>query len=182
MEALMVAFIFMTGLRTGAAASLTWPEINLEAAEMTLQPRPGRKIKSPLRLPLSRSAVELLRGLPRIDGTDRCFPGRDRQGRPRQYQSWGAVYTRLQTASGTTGWSAHDARRGLVSLTAEHRPGEVDLIVLDRLLGHSGGSTLGTVGGIYQRASMMPQMRTAIAVWDSLLRGDNVVSLDARRA
>ncbi|MFN2165886.1 MAG: tyrosine-type recombinase/integrase, partial [Anaerolineae bacterium] len=160
----LVRFVFRTGLRVQAAASLQWSEVDLDNAELRLAPAAGRKFKQTLRLPLGASAVELLRKTARTEGTDLVFPGRDRRGAPAQFRSWNWLYGRLRKASGVADWSAHDFRRALVSLTAEHRP-DINVVALDRLLGHTGGGTLGTVAGVYQRSSMLVQMLEAVDAW-----------------
>lgn len=179
----LIRFCLRTGVRATAAASLRWSEIDLDNAEMKLAPEPGRKFTTTVRLPLTDSAAAMLRETERTEGTDLVFPGRDRHGNPAQFRSWDALYRRLRKASGVDGWSAHDFRRSMVSITAEHAP-EVNVVALDRALGHTGGATLGNVAGVYQRSSMMPQMRAALAAWDRLLVaafGGNVVEF-ARRA
>jgi integrase len=72
-------FTVLTAARTGETLGATWPEIDLGAALWTV-PAARMKAGREHRVPLSRAAVDLLRGLLPLraasgGGTDRVFPG-----------------------------------------------------------------------------------------------------------
>lgn len=66
-------FVILTAARSGEVRGATWAEIDLDAATWLV---PGERMKAGKehRVPLSCAAIELLRGQPRIAGTDLVFP------------------------------------------------------------------------------------------------------------
>lgn len=73
MGALAVQFVVLTACRSGEARGASWDEVDLEAAVWSV---PASRMKGgrPHRVPLSLSAVELLRSLPRFTDTNLIFP------------------------------------------------------------------------------------------------------------
>ena len=65
--------ILLTAVRSGEARGATWREIDLDARTWTI-PAERTKARAEHVVPLSDQAIELLRGLPRLDGTDLLFP------------------------------------------------------------------------------------------------------------
>lgn len=89
---LAMKFLILTAARTTEVLEATWREIQMDAqvrlSDGTFRPcptwvLPPERMKSGRehRVPLSPAAVELLRSLPRVEGTDYLFPGA-RSGRP----------------------------------------------------------------------------------------------------
>lgn len=76
MSALCLRFAILTVCRSGEARGAAWSEVNLHAGIWNI---PGDRMKAgrPHRVPLSRAAVELLEAIPKVEGTDLIFPGRD---------------------------------------------------------------------------------------------------------
>ncbi len=66
-------FAILTAARSAEVRGATWAEIDVEAAVWTV---PGERMKAGKehRVPLSQSAIRLLIGLPRIEGTELVFP------------------------------------------------------------------------------------------------------------
>jgi len=66
-------FLILTGCRSGEVRGACWSEIDLEGKLWVI---PGARMKMGLghRIPLSETAVALLKELPRINGTDLVFP------------------------------------------------------------------------------------------------------------
>jgi integrase len=66
-------FAILTAGRSGEVRGATWPEIDLDAAIWTI---PGERMKSgkPHRVPLSPTAITLLKGLPQMVGEPHLFP------------------------------------------------------------------------------------------------------------
>jgi integrase len=69
-------FAILTATRTNEAAKATWAEFDLEQATWTI-PGERMKMKQPLRVPLSRQAVALLKALPRTEHSEFVFFGGD---------------------------------------------------------------------------------------------------------
>ncbi len=66
-------FVILTAARSGEVRGATWAEMDLDAATWTV---PGERMKAGKehRVPLSQAALDLLRALPRIAGSDLVFP------------------------------------------------------------------------------------------------------------
>jgi integrase len=73
MGAKALEFAILTAARSGEVRGATWSEIDEQAAVWTI-PAERMKAEKEQRVPLSDSAVELLRNLPRIEGTEFVFP------------------------------------------------------------------------------------------------------------
>ena len=73
MGALALEFAILTAARSGEVRGATWPEVDLDSAVWNI-PADRMKAGREHRIPLSGAAVELLRALPRIDGSDQIFP------------------------------------------------------------------------------------------------------------
>lgn len=69
---------------------------------------------------------------------------------------------KLVAASGVHGWCFHDFRRALRS---HLRDAGVDRDVLERILGH----VVGGAEGHYDYATLLPQMRTALELWEEMV-------------
>jgi len=78
-----IAFLALTGLRRSEASELTWDAVDLVDGAMRL---PDPKNRKPVTLPLSSSAVEILKARPRVtdpdnpDGPGFVFPSRGGRG------------------------------------------------------------------------------------------------------
>ncbi len=73
MGARALEFAILTAARSGEVRGATWSEVDLEAAVWTI-PAARMKAGKEHRIPLSDAAVDLLRALPRIDGSEFLFP------------------------------------------------------------------------------------------------------------
>jgi integrase len=69
-------FVILTACRSGEARGATWSEIDMGKAEWNI-PAQRMKAKRPHRIPLNQSALALLTEMPRIEGCEHIFPGRD---------------------------------------------------------------------------------------------------------
>ena len=71
-------FVILTAARSGEVRGATWNELNLEEATWIV---PAERMKAGVehRVPLSKAAVELLRALPRLEGSNLVFPGSKKQ-------------------------------------------------------------------------------------------------------
>lgn len=73
MGARALAFAILCASRSGEVRGATWGEINFDSATWTI-PAKRMKAEREHRVPLSRSAIELLNGLERMSGTEIIFP------------------------------------------------------------------------------------------------------------
>jgi len=73
MGALALEFAILTAARSGEVRGATWGEIDLDGKMWTI-PAGRMKAEKEHQVPLSEEAVALLKGMPRIAGTDLIFP------------------------------------------------------------------------------------------------------------
>jgi len=73
MGARALEFAILTAARSGEVRGATWAEIDTDAAAWTI-PSERMKVGKEHRVPLSDAALQLLRNLPRMAGTDMVFP------------------------------------------------------------------------------------------------------------
>lgn len=66
-------FLILTATRSGEVRGATWQEVDLDNALWTI-PAERMKASKEHRVPLSKRAVELLRAMPRMAGSDFVFP------------------------------------------------------------------------------------------------------------
>jgi integrase len=79
MSARCLEFVVLTACRSGAARLATWDEIDWKNRIWNIPAEPGRKMKRPLRVPLSDSALNLLKSVPQGKGDALIFPGKKGQ-------------------------------------------------------------------------------------------------------
>lgn len=174
----VIRFAMRCPLRVGAITTLAWGEIDLAAGQIRLAVQAGRKFQSEQRIPLSGLAVELLAAIkgdrePPADAY--VFPGPNGP-----IKGLTATYKRIQALTGFGGWSIHDFRRSVPSILMEMEEPGCDAYDLDRWLGHSVSSSLGSVGATYQRGDTFRPAKRAADAWDNVLRvalAPNVVSI-----
>ena len=105
---------------------------------------------------LPNLVAPLLASIPR--NSDYLFPSRN--GSP--LVSFSIYKRRLDRLSGVTDWTLHDLRRTFSSKCAEWQIASPDII--ERLLGHT--TALSPVARIYNRWHYLPQMRTALELYE----------------
>lgn len=76
MSAKCLQWLILTATRSNEAREATWAEIDLEGASWTI-PAARMKAGREHRIPLSAAALALLQTMPKLEGTDLVFPGRD---------------------------------------------------------------------------------------------------------
>ena len=204
----MCKLLLLTGCRREEARAMTWREVDLEQAVWSL---PGARSKNKLAhtIPLAPAAVEMLRGLPRIERR-RAPDGRAQPafvftvsgnlpmgGISEERAQVNAKIVELMRAEAiergddpaevsAPDWTLHDLRRTVA--TNLQKLG-VRLEVTEAILGHKGASRSGIVG-IYQRYSWDAEKRQALEAWSKRLDeivhdvepARNVVDLASARA
>ena len=150
-----VHLLILTGQRRNEVADLTWREIDLDAKLWTL---PAARAKNDVEhtIPLSDLVVEILRAVPRIDGSEFVFTVTGR----RPIQGHHVIKRRMDALMppDITPWVVHDIRRTVASGMA--RLG-VNLLVIEKILNHVSGS-FGGIVGVYQRHSFADEKRAAM--------------------
>jgi integrase len=106
-------------------------EVEVEVDGVWRLPPSRSKTKTEIVRPLSKAALAVLDGLPRIDGSPFAFTSATGRSPLSQFSGPKA---RLDKASGVTGYTIHDARRTARSLLA--RAG-IDNNICERILGHA---------------------------------------------
>jgi integrase len=158
----------LTAQRRGEVATMTWEDVDFEAAEWR-QPGSRNKTGKPHSVPLGPHALELLKlrweaaGRP-SEGL--VLPGVRYGGRIDS--NLGDWVKPLVRATGVE-FRLHDFRRSAVSAMAESG---VDFAVADSLLNHSASESRGGMLRVYQRAELKGAKQRAMAVWEAALFGD----------
>lgn len=161
--------LILAGLRREEVTSARWADINLEKAEWYLSPSHTKNKRAHI-VPLSPSAVDVIRSVPRLE-SPLLFPAQ-RESSSRPVSGFSKAKVRLDQLSGVTDWRFHDLRRTLATRLAQWR---VPQVVVEKILNHVSGSLSG-VAGIYNRYDYLDERRDALDQW-----AKHVVSLDTYR-
>jgi integrase len=175
----IVRLLALTGARREEIGSLTWPEVDLEAALIRL---PGERTKNgrPFDLPLSAPAAAILRGRDRDEERDFVF-GRGKGG----FSGWSACKARLdkriadlrkeEGRAPMPPWVMHDLRRTMSTVMHETLGVQPHIVeaCLNHVSGHQGG-----VAGVYNRSQYSEEKRAALDLWGrhivTIVEGRNV--------
>lgn len=155
----IVRLLALTAQRRGEVVGMRWEEIDLGAKVWTI---PGDRTKNhrPHAVPLTGSAIDIIKGLPRIDGTPFVFPARGYTDRP--YSGYSKGKRELDKLAEQHDWTLHDLRR--TAATGMARAG-VQPHVVERVLNHVSG-TFGGVAGVYNRFQYLDEMRAGLEAWE----------------
>jgi integrase len=152
---------------------MEWKEIDLDAKLWTL---PAARAKNSIEhaISLSDQAIEILKALARIAGSDFVFTINGRN----PIRGTHLVKRRIDAlAPSIPTWVLHDIRRTVASGMA--RLG-VNLPVIEKLLNHVSGSFAGIVG-VYQRHSFADEKRAAMQTWarhvEAIVSGETAVNV-----
>jgi integrase len=140
-----VRFLLLTGARRNEVSEMRWSE--LTGGNWVL-PAARNKTGQDLLRPLSRAALEIVEGLPKLGEWVFTRTGNAPLSGLAQFK------VALDHASGTSGWTYHDLRRTSRSLMS--RAG-VSSDHAERCLGH----VIGGVRGVYDRHSFQSEMSDA---------------------
>jgi integrase len=158
----LTQLLILTGQRRGEVAGMCDKELDLSKALWSL-PAARTKNKRPHAVPLSPQAVALLRGLPRIVGSDFVFSTTGKtaaSGFSNAKEHLDRVLLTLAPQPSNP-WTMHDIRRSVASGMA--RLG-VQLHVIERVLNHVSGS-FGGIVAVYQHHKFEDEMRAALDAW-----------------
>jgi integrase len=142
-----IRFLLLTACRRTEAAAMTWGEI--EDGVWTI---PAKRVKTGVEtaLPLSKAALKLLGGIPRIQDCPHVFTATGRG----PITNFSFAKLQLDLASGVKGWRLHDLRRTARSLMS--RAG-INADIAERCLGH----VIPGVRGVYDRHKYIAEMGKA---------------------
>lgn len=202
MGARCLEFVALTACRSGEARGATWDEFDLERGVWTL-PKDRTKARREHRVPLSPAALDLLRGLPRVEGNPLVFPAP--RGGPLSDMTLSATVRRMHAAAVDAARAAafHDRRlvpevekagfrdsktgepavvHGLRSTFRDWCAAEgIDRELAELALAHV---VARGVEGAYWRNDLLERRAPVMAAWADLLAGKTpgkVVRLRARR-
>lgn len=151
-------FAMLTAARSGEVRGATWAEIDLERALWTV-PASRMKAGTEHRVPLSPAALALLKGLPRIEGTDVVFPA-PRLG-PLSDAALSAVMQRMGSP-----YVPHGLRSTFRDWVSERTEFPRDLA--EKALAHTLDSK---TEAAYRRGDMLERRAAMMAVWAEFLDG-----------
>ncbi|MET3839027.1 site-specific integrase [Bradyrhizobium sp. OAE829] len=166
----LVKMLILTGQRLAEVGGMRWDEIDFESKLWTL---PAERVKNGERheVPLSDTAVEILKALPRINTTKGFVFTTTRDAavsgfsRAKDRLDAGVEASLQAGAKPPEHWTFHDLRRTMASGMA--RLG-IQLPVIEKVLNHSSGSFRGVVG-VYQRHSYATEKRNALHRWSAFV-------------
>jgi integrase len=150
----LIQLLILTGQRLREIANLSWGEVDLDKAIITLPPSRTKNHREHV-VPLSAPALEILKGRARderdlVFGTgDRGFSGFSKAKRLLDERA------KLKAA-----WVVHDARRSVATHLAKH----VQPHIVECVLGHTGGFRAG-VSGIYNKHAYEDEKKRALDLW-----------------
>jgi integrase len=172
MSARCLEFTILNACRSGEARAASWLELDLNNSTWNI---PGGRMKSgrPHRIPLSAPVIALLDALPRFEGTDLIFPGRDIQ-KPLSDMSLTLVMRRMKLTA-----VPHGFRSTFTDWVAERTayPAEVREMALAHAIGND-------TEAAYRRGDLFEKRRQLMNDWAMFVNtappiGDNVVRFKA---
>jgi integrase len=152
-----IKVLILTGARRSEVAEMMWREIDFDARLWRL-PAARAKNATEHQIPLSNSAIDVLRALPRIAGSDLVFTLSGRV----PIRGFHIVKTRVDDLMpACPPWTLHDLRRTFASGCA--RLG-IAVHVVEAALNHKSGSIRG-IAAIYNRYSYDVEKCAAMTAW-----------------
>jgi len=154
----IVRLLTLTGQRRDEIADLRWSEIDFSKRVISL-PASRTKNKRAHDIPLSKSALAILRRQPRVAGREFVF-GEGEQG----FQGWSKAKAALDArVKLNQPWQLRDLRRTVVTGMGDI---EVPPHVVEAIVNHVSG-TKGGVAGVYNKSVYAKEKVAALSKWDS---------------
>lgn len=188
MAARALEFLTLCASRSGEVRGMTWDEVDLAAGNWII-PADRMKARREHRVPLTHEAAELLRSLPRMEGSPYVFFAT--RGGMLSDMSISAVMRRMQEAEVKAGCEGfldprnkrpavpHGLRSTFRQWAAERGyPRDMAELALAHFVGSE-------VERAYQRSDMLERRRHMLAAWSAFLTGQThgeVVELNSARA
>lgn len=159
-----VKLLILTGQRRDEVFSADRAEFDLKARLWTIPGERAKNGKAHL-VPLSPAVVEIVKGVPTIDGSEKLFPSRadPERGASGFSKALERIIAAMEKDLGgpIERFTLHDLRRTLA--TGLQRLG-VRLEVTEAVLNHVAGTRGGLVG-VYQRHEFLDEKRHALNAW-----------------
>ncbi len=181
--AAIAKILLLTGARCAEIAEARWSELNLAARTLTIS-KERSKNGVALEIPLSDMALEIITGLPRIEGRPGYLFTATGLKPVSNLKRLREALRRAADGEVSSAPTLHDLRRTVA--TGLQKLG-VRLEVTEAVLNHVSGSRKGIVG-VYQRHEYGAEKRAALDAWTRRLGAivsgapaENVVELAARR-
>lgn len=165
-------FVMLTGGRSGNAYGATWSEIDMTEKIWRIA-QVDMKANRVHRVPLSDSAIALLKSLPRFEGTDYVFPGRD-IGKPLSDMTMGMLMRRMGFRDADGRFAVpHGLRSTVTDWAADctNYPSEVR----DMVLAHSIGDE---TEAAYRRGDLFKKRRDLMSDWASFINTAPAIDAD----
>lgn len=158
MGALALQLLILTATRSGEIRGVAWREIDLDGKLWTI-PAERMKANREHRIPLSEPAIDLLKRVPKLEGSELVFPGMRQPGnvyRPLSDMTLTAVLKRM----GRGDLTAHGFRSTFRDWVAEatNHPNEVAEMALAHAVGNQ-------VEAAYRRGDLFDKRRTLMHAW-----------------
>lgn len=174
-DAYALRLLILTGARSHMVRFAAWSEFDLDAAVWSL-PAERMKMREAFEIPLAPQVVELLRAMPRTDGSPYLFPG---QGRKADVMGDRALLTLLERLN-LTSITVHGFRSTFRDWANErtHYPREV----CELALAHDERSQ---TEAAYSRSDLFEKRRALMTDWAAYATtapAANVVQLKGRKA
>ena len=174
-DAYALRLLILTGARSHMVRFAAWSEFDLDAAVWSL-PAERMKMREAFEIPLAPQVVDLLRAMPRTDGSPYLFPG---QGRKADVMGDRALLTLLERLN-LTSITVHGFRSTFRDWANEctHYPREV----CELALAHDERSQ---TEAAYSRSDLFEKRRTLMTDWAAYATtapAANVVQLKGRKA
>lgn len=169
-----IRLAMLTGARRDEVFSADRSEFDLAAKEWLIPPDRAKNGVAHL-VPLSPAAIEVVKSIPAIDGSDKLFPTRTKaRAADAGPSGFSKAMARIRPALekdlkriGGDHWTLHDIRRTVA--TGLQRLG-VRFEVTEAVLNHVSGSR-GGIAGVYQRHDWKQEKREALESWATNLLG-----------
>ena len=158
----IVRLLFLLGQRRQEIGSVCRPEIDFERRTLTL-PAERTRNKKPHTIPLVDTALAVLREATKVEYVSRAFTKTVFGAGATGFHPWDRHKRLLDARCGVKDWSLHDIRR--TAATRMHDDLGVLPHVVEAILNHYSGHRAG-VAGIYNRASYLTEMRSALEMWE----------------
>jgi integrase len=162
----LIQLLILTGQRRDEVAEATWDELELTHRRWTI---PGGRAKNarPHVVHLADATVELLSGLPRMEGQTFLFSTRG----DRPVSGFSAAKKRIDAQSHVQDWTLHDLRRSFATHATETLG--ISPVVVDKILNHQSGAVRG-IAAVYQRGAYLEVRRDALDEWGRFIAGSQV--------
>jgi integrase len=155
----LIRLLILTGQRRDEIAGARWGDIDLNGALLTIGPE-RMKAGQAHAVPLTRSAVEILKGLPRFALGDFVFSG---QTGAKPFSGFSKAKTRLdRLTGGIAPYTLHDLRRTIRTRLAELG---ISPFIGELVIGH----TQKGVHAVYDLYRYTEEKREALERWEERL-------------